>query len=451
MPDTELAAATALAVAAAAAPAQLELSAASPRRALRDLPRLATRIFGVPLMVSQPKLDVILGALGPRLGIAGAAPLPLLAMEDDEAGATIAAEPPPLYDLGADGIAVIAVEGTLVYKAGWLGALSGLTGYGALRQALDAAIADPKVAGILLAVDSYGGEVNGCFDLSDAIFAARAVKPIYGVAADDAYSAGYALLSAAETIFVSRTSGVGSIGVVALHVDQSDYDAQIGVKYTYIHAGAHKVDGNPHEPLAGAVKAAIQAECDRTRDLFVASVARYRGMAAETLTAMEAAYYLGDAGVKAGLADAVGTPDDARAALLIEIQRRAVAAAAAAASPAPAPAPADPAAAETAKPGNVVDFEAVRIQVLGESAAGHAEIVDLCALAGVPAKAADFIRNKASLEAVRKTLQENRAAASDASATTGRIMPDAGHNATQAIGEGWAAAHAKARGISFAP
>ena len=33
------------------------------------LPHLASRIFGTPLLVHRAKLDVILSALGPRLGI----------------------------------------------------------------------------------------------------------------------------------------------------------------------------------------------------------------------------------------------------------------------------------------------------------------------------------------------------------------------------------------------
>ncbi|WP_196302053.1 S49 family peptidase, partial [Ralstonia solanacearum] len=46
-----------------------------------------------------------------------------------------------------------------------------------------------------------------------------AVKPVWAVANDMAFSAAYALASAASRLFVSRTGGVGSIGVIAMHVD----------------------------------------------------------------------------------------------------------------------------------------------------------------------------------------------------------------------------------------
>lgn len=43
------------------------------------LPHLASRIFGTPLLVHRAKLDVILSALGPRLGIDSPIPADVLA------------------------------------------------------------------------------------------------------------------------------------------------------------------------------------------------------------------------------------------------------------------------------------------------------------------------------------------------------------------------------------
>jgi ClpP class serine protease len=55
-------------------------------------------------------------------------------------------------------------------------------------------------------------------------------------------------------IFVNRTSGVGSIGVIATHIDQSAYDKKEGIKYTTIFAGDKKNDLSPHEPISdGAI------------------------------------------------------------------------------------------------------------------------------------------------------------------------------------------------------
>lgn len=60
------------------------------------------------------------------------------------------------------------------------------------------------------------------------------------IANDDAYSAAYAIASSAEKVLVTRTSGVGSIGVIASHIDQSGFDEKQGIKYTTVFAGKKK-------------------------------------------------------------------------------------------------------------------------------------------------------------------------------------------------------------------
>ena len=267
------------------------------------LPHLAARLFGVPLAIHRPKLDVILAVLGPRVGLADlAAP---------------AGFSPPARDAPAQTpkIAVIPIHGTLVRRTVGLEAESGLTSYAGLAAQLDAALASPEVAAILLDVDSPGGESGGVFDLADRIRAASQVKPVWAVANDMAFSAAYALASAASKVFVSRTGGVGSIGVIAMHVDQSEKDVQDGVRYTAVFAGDRKNDLNPHEPMSGEAHAFLKAEVNRIYGLFVETVARHRGLEPSAVRDTEAGLFFGQAAVAMGLADAVGSFDDALAQL----------------------------------------------------------------------------------------------------------------------------------------
>lgn len=408
---------------------------------VRDLPRLMTRIFGTPLMMSAAKIDVVMAALGPRLGLSAANTEKMAGMFDDGDGDGDGVP----YEVTQDGIARIQVDGTLVYKSSWLGALSGLTGYGDIRSSLDAAMADGAVKGILLEIDSYGGECNGCFDLSDAVFAARSKKPIYAVAADDAYSAAYALASSASKLFVSRTSGVGSIGVVALHIDQSAADKADGLKYTYVKAGEKKTDGNPHEPLSSSAKETIQGECDRLWELFASSVAKYRGLSVETIKSMQAGCFFGELAVGAKLADAIGTPDDALQALRAELSRAGTGGQPITMAAEIVEKGEKPPAQETT--GNVVDLNAMRDQLHGEFAATAVEIVELCTLAGKANLASGFIKQKIGTAAVRRELQTLRAQASDAQGIHGRIMPDAGGTESQQnVSKSWDNAFAAASG-----
>ena len=263
------------------------------------LPHLAARLFGVPLAIHRPKLDIILSVLGARIGLADlAAPV----------GYTPAARAP---GPPSGKVAVIPIHGTLVRRTSGLEAESGLASYTGIAAQLDAALTSPEVAAILLDIDSPGGESGGVFDLADRIRVASQVKPVWAVANDMAFSAAYALASAATRVFVARTGGVGSIGVIAMHIDQSVKDAKDGVRYTAVFAGERKNDLNPHEPLSDAAHAVLKAEVDRVYELFVETVARHRGLDADAVRATEAGLFFGPDAVATGLADAVGSLDDA--------------------------------------------------------------------------------------------------------------------------------------------
>lgn len=263
------------------------------------LPHLAARLFSVPLAIHRPKLDVILSVLGARIGLADLA-------------APVGYTPVTRAPTPASGkVAVIPIHGTLVRRTSGLEAESGLASYTGIAAQLDAALASPEIAAILLDVDSPGGESGGVFDLADRIRAAAQAKPVWAVANDMAFSAAYALASAATRVFVARTGGVGSIGVIAMHVDQSVKDAQDGVRYTAVFAGERKNDLNPHEPISNEAHAVLKAEVDRIYDLFVETVARHRGLDADAVRATEAGLFFGPDAVATGLADAVGSLDDA--------------------------------------------------------------------------------------------------------------------------------------------
>jgi ClpP class serine protease len=113
----------------------------------------------------------------------------------------------------------------------------------------------------------------------------------------------------ADRLYVTRTAEVGSIGVVAIHVDESVADVMAGLKWTLVHAGDRKIDGNAHEPLSDTALSAIQADVDALHADLVTLVARNRNMSPDAVRATEAAIYRGQRGIGAGLADKLGTVD----------------------------------------------------------------------------------------------------------------------------------------------
>lgn len=212
-------------------------------------------------------------------------------------------------------LAVVPVIGSLVHKNG-LNPSSGMTGYDGISQKIKAAVADPDVSGIFLDIDSPGGEVSGCFDLADQIREARESKPVWAICNEVAYSSAYAIAAQASRIIVPRTGGVGSIGVVTMHADWSVALAKDGIDVTLIHAGAHKVGGNPYERLPENVRDDIQARVDEIYDLFLTTVSLGRGKSKDQFQATEAKTFMGEAAVGAGLADSVMSPNEAVQAFL---------------------------------------------------------------------------------------------------------------------------------------
>jgi ClpP class serine protease len=120
-------------------------------------------------MIARAKLEVILGVLAPRL--AGGAVDPI----DAEA------DPAPATSITVERIAVVPTIGTLVSRSGYLAATSGLVSYADIGDAIAAAMDDPTVRGVILDVDSPGGEVGGLFDLLEQMRAIKADngKPLW--------------------------------------------------------------------------------------------------------------------------------------------------------------------------------------------------------------------------------------------------------------------------------
>ncbi|WP_265045271.1 MULTISPECIES: S49 family peptidase [unclassified Wolbachia] len=205
------------------------------------------------------------------------------------------------------GIKVIPIHGILTKNSEAFDDILGMTSYEKICEEIEEALIDKEVETIILDIDSPGGEVNGLFDLSDFIYEARTKKRIVAIANDDAYSAAYAIASSAEKVLVTRTSGVGSIGVIASHIDQSGFDEKQGIKYTTVFAGSRKNDLNPHEPITSESLESLQKEVDRLYEMFLQLIARNRGLSTEKIRSTEAGLYFGEKAIEIGLADGITT------------------------------------------------------------------------------------------------------------------------------------------------
>lgn len=273
---------------------------------MKNFPHLAQRIYNTPLMIHPDKARIILSAISGRFGIHSIDGNVIVAGDAEYQRAD--EDRTHAYD-EHEGFAIIPIKGTLVQSTGSLRMYSGQTGYDGIRQNFIHAVENPKVKAIILDVDSGGGECAGCFDLVDTIYEARAEKPIISILSECAYSAAYALASAAHRVTVPRTGGAGSIGVICLHADYSEALAEAGIKITMIKYGDLKAAGSPYEPLKGKPLRNIQSDIDEMGELFIETVARNRDLPAKKIREMEAATFLGKNAVDNDLCDDVVSPN----------------------------------------------------------------------------------------------------------------------------------------------
>jgi capsid assembly protease len=224
------------------------------------------------------------------------------------------------YEVKA-GVLMVPIKGILLHDfpyqvSDWA------TGYIYIQKAIERGLEDPEVRGIAFVISSGGGEVAGNFDLVDWIYEKRSEKPMRAFAAEHAYSAAYSIASAAEKIIVARTGGVGSIGVVTSRVDYTAALEQAGIKIHLIYYGERKVDSYPETPLSKEAERRIQMRVNELGELFVATVARNRGMDADAVRATDAATFTASQSTSNGLADEIGWLDDSVAAFAAELSDR---------------------------------------------------------------------------------------------------------------------------------
>jgi len=273
--------------------------------------RIAECLFNRPLMITEDKLGVIQHVFSRQSGfeLQGAITVPMVEardVDDDErmfvgAGYTV-----------KDGLAVIGIYGPLMHRrlAGDFPS-GGPTTYGEIRKSFDLAMEDDAVHGVVFDIDSPGGEVSGVFDFAEHVYQSRSKKPITAVVNESAYSAAYLIACAAGTIILPRTGGVGSVGVIATHADFSRRNEQNGITVTHVFAGDRKADYSPHHPLSEEAMVLLQGSVNENYQLFVETVAKYRGMDVQAVINTQAGTFEGQKAVAIGFADKVSAVDAA--------------------------------------------------------------------------------------------------------------------------------------------
>ncbi len=208
------------------------------------------------------------------------------------------------------GVAIVTLDGVLAKRMNLFMRISGGTSTQIAAKEIRAALADPAVKAIVLNIDSPGGTVDGTQELADLVYSARGVKPIVAVADGTMCSAAYWIGCAADKVFItSDTTVVGSIGVVATHMDYSRQDKNAGIDTTEITAGRFKRLDTESGSLTREGRAEFQAQVDQLYQVFIAAVARNRDTTEDDVheRMADGRTFLGQKAIATGLVDGVAT------------------------------------------------------------------------------------------------------------------------------------------------
>ena len=145
---------------------------------------------------------------------------------------------------------------------------------------LQAAFEDADTAGVIVRINSPGGTPVQAGYISDEIVRLRALypdTPLYAVIVDIATSGGYYVAAAADAIYASRSSLVGSIGVLMDGFGFVGAMDKLGVERRLITAGDHKGFLDPFSPARDEELAHFRSLLDEVHDEFIHAVKRGRG------------------------------------------------------------------------------------------------------------------------------------------------------------------------------
>lgn len=176
-----------------------------------------------------------------------------------------------------NGVAEIEIVGVITdYPTDdWLDDFFGLCPAKSIIEKLEKAEADPAVTSICLYVDSPGGLATAGGMLAQAV--AGCSKDIEARCGGLVASAAYRAVSQADAIVANRDSQIGAIGTYTVLADTSKMQDDIGYQLILVSSGGLKGAGADGR-ITAELKADVQREIAELNDLFVADVAKGRGL-----------------------------------------------------------------------------------------------------------------------------------------------------------------------------
>lgn len=218
-----------------------------------------------------------------------------------------------LFDAHWGGKPVSTRHTALVEITGTIDADSSAASVDTIVPALQEAFGDQGSVGVVLRMNSPGGSPVQSAIVNDEITRLRKLhpdKPVVAVVEDMCASGCYYIAAAADAIYVSQGSIVGSIGVLMSSFGFTGLMDKLGIERRLMTAGSNKAMMDPFRPQDPKHKAFTQSLLDEIHQQFIAAVKAGRGdRLAKSPEIFSGLFWTGSRAIKLGLADGLGTVD----------------------------------------------------------------------------------------------------------------------------------------------
>ncbi len=209
----------------------------------------------------------------------------------------------------SDSVAVIRLQGVLQKHSSSF-SRSGSTVLA--RRDIRAAVKDPDIGAIFLAIESPGGTAAGTFELFNEIVAAAKQKPVHAHIEDLGASAAYWAASGATHLTANEPASIGSIGTYTVVEDWSQRAAATGVKVHVIRSAEFKGMGVPGTSITESQIAHLQDQVSRLNERFLNGVSEGRNLSRQQVDAVATGKtYSSEESKLYGLIDATATFEEA--------------------------------------------------------------------------------------------------------------------------------------------
>src|SRR6202171_5540082 len=182
-----------------------------------------------------------------------------------------------------------------------------------VTTALQAAFKDKNTQGVVVRINSPGGSPVQAQTIYDEMRRLRQKYPdipLYAVVEDICASGGYFIAVGADRIYVSKSSLVGSIGVLMNGFGFTGLMEKLGIDRRLITAGENKAFLDPFSPLEERHKQFAKQLAEDIHQQFIGVVREGRGKRLkETPETFSGLIWTGQKSIELGLTDGIGSLD----------------------------------------------------------------------------------------------------------------------------------------------